>query len=238
MPTTPIAGRLASLDWQAIAHALDENGHATTPPLLTPAECRALVRIFRDDSRFRSRVDMARYRFGVGEYKYFAEPLPPIVSALRTQLYRRLAPIANRWADALGADERFPPDLSGYLARCAAGGQARPTPLLLHYDAGGYNCLHQDVYGSLMFPLQFTCVLSRVGEDYTGGEILLVEQRPRAQSRGQAVVLTQGAAVIFPSRHRPVTGGRGHYRVTVRHGVSRIQSGERMSLGIIFHNAE
>ena len=238
MPTSPIAARLARLDWQAIEHALDEHGHATTPPLLTPTECNALVRTFRDDSRFRSKVDMARYRFGVGEYKYFADPLPPVVSALRTHLYRRLAPIANRWVEALGADEHFPPDLSGYLARCAAGGQARPTPLLLHYGAGGYNCLHQDVYGSLMFPLQFTCVLSRVGKDYTGGEILLVEQRPRAQSRGQAVVLAQGAAVIFPSRHRPVAGGRGHYRATVRHGVSRIRSGERMSLGIIFHNAE
>jgi len=238
MPPTPIAGRLAKLDWQAIQHALDEHGHATTPPLLTPSECSALVRTFRDDSRFRSRVDMARYRFGVGEYKYFAEPLPPIVSALRTHLYRRLAPIANRWVETLGGDDHFPPDLSAYLARCAAGGQARPTPLLLHYGPGGYNCLHQDVYGSLMFPLQFTCVLSRVGEDYTGGEILLVEQRPRAQSRGQAVVLAQGAAVIFPSRHRPVPGGRGHYRVTVRHGVSQIRSGERMSLGIIFHNAE
>ena len=181
---------------------------------------------------------MARYRFGVGEYKYFAEPLPPIVAALRTHLYRRLAPIATRWAEALGAAERYPADLPGYLARCAAAGQVRPTPLLLHYGAGGYNCLHQDVYGALMFPLQFTCVLSRVGEDYTGGEILLVEQRPRAQSRGQVVVLERGAAVIFPSRHRPVAGGRGHYRATVRHGVSRLHSGERLSLGIIFHNAE
>jgi len=235
---TSIAIRVARLDWQAIELALDERGHATTPPLLAPAECTALARLFRDDRRFRSRIDMARYRFGVGEYKYFAEPLPPIVAALRTHLYRRLAPIANRWAEALGAAERYPADLPGYLARCAAAGQVRPTPLLLHYGAGGYNCLHQDVYGALMFPLQFTCALSRVGEDYTGGEILLVEQRPRAQSRGQVVVLERGAAVIFPSRHRPVAGGRGHYRATVRHGVSRLHSGERLSLGIIFHIAE
>jgi hypothetical protein len=180
---------------------------------------------------------MGRYRFGVGEYRYFGAPLPPLVAALRAGLYRRLAPIANRWMERLGESERFPPRLAQYLARCRASGQRRPTPLVLRYTAGGYNCLHQDLYGALAFPLQFTCVLSQVGEDYTGGEILLVEQRPRAQSRGQAVVLGRGDAVIFPNRHRPVAGARGWYRATVRHGVSRIRSGERMSLGIIFHDA-
>ncbi|HJQ82783.1 MAG TPA: 2OG-Fe(II) oxygenase [Candidatus Binatia bacterium] len=180
---------------------------------------------------------MARYRFGVGEYKYFAAPLPAAVAALRTHVYRRLAPIANRWMTALGAADRYPPDLAAYLARCAAAGQERPTPLLLHYRAGGYNCLHQDLYGALAFPLQLTCVLSQVGEDFRGGELLLVEQRPRAQSRGDAIVLQRGEAVIFPTRHRPVRGVRGVYRATVRHGVSRLHAGERTSLGIIFHDA-
>jgi hypothetical protein len=194
--------------------------------------------MFADDGRFRSRIDMARYRFGVGEYKYFAEPLPRTVAALRAHAYRRLAPIANRWAETLGLRERYPPDLDGYLARCAASGQRRPTPLLLRYAAGGYNCLHQDLYGALAFPLQLTCVLSQHGADYTGGEILLVEQRPRAQSRGDVVTLARGEAVIFPNRHRPVAGARGVHRVTVRHGVSRVHAGERTSLGVIFHDAE
>ena len=182
---------------------------------------------------------MARLRFGVGEYKYFAAPLPPLVAALRVDLYRHLAPIANRWMEAMGVvAERFPPALGAYLARCAAHGQTRPTPLLLRYTAGGYNCLHQDLYGALAFPLQVTCVLSRRGADYAGGEILLVEQRPRAQSRGEVIVLERGEAVIFPNRHRPVAGARGTYRVTVRHGVSRVTAGERVSLGVIFHDAE
>jgi hypothetical protein len=181
---------------------------------------------------------MARYRFGVGEYKYFAEPLPRAVAALRTHVYRRLAPIANRWTRALGLPDRYPPDLEEYLASCAGRGQSRPTPLLLHYTAGGYNCLHQDLYGALSFPLQLTCVLSQAGTDYTGGEILLVEQRPRAQSRAEVITLDRGEAVIFPNRYRPIAGTRGTYRATVRHGVSRIRSGERTSLGVIFHNAE
>ena len=181
---------------------------------------------------------MAHYRFGVGEYKYFAAPLPEPVAALRTALYRRLAPVANRWMEALGSPERYPADLGSYLARCAAHGQTRPTPLLLHYTAGGYNCLHQDLYGALAFPLQVTCVLSQVDTDYTGGEILLVEQRPRAQSRGEVIVLARGEAVVFPNRHRPVKGARGWLRTAVRHGVSRLRSGERLSLGIIFHDAE
>jgi len=232
-----IKDRLAGLDWEAIEHALDERGYATTPTLLSREECAELVGLFGDERRFRSRIDMARYRFGIGEYKYFAEPLPRAVAALRMHCYRHLAPLANRWMEALGVPERYPPDLARYLARCAEHGQKRPTPLLLHYTAGGYNCLHQDLYGSLAFPLQLTCVLSQRGEDYTGGEILLVEQRPRAQSRGEVVVLERGEAVIFPTRERPVAGARSSYRATMRHGVSRVHSGERLSLGVIFHNA-
>ena len=237
MPAS-IPARIARLDWPAIEAALDEQGYATTRPLLEADECAALGGLFTDERRFRSRIDMARYRFGVGEYKYFAAPLPEPVAALRTALFRRLAPVANRWMEALGSAERYPADHATYLARCAAHGQTRPTPLLLRYTAGGYNCLHQDLYGVLAFPLQVTCVLSQVDADYTGGEILLVEQRPRAQSRGEAVVLARGEAVIFPNRLRPVRGARGWFRTTVRHGVSRIRSGERLSLGLIFHDAE
>jgi len=238
IPRPSIKERVARLDWPAIARSLDEHGHATTPRLLDADECAALVRLYADERRFRSRIDMARYRFGEGEYKYFARPLPPLVEALRVHLYRRLAPIANGWMEALGADDRYPAELSSYLARCAARGQRRPTPLLLHYTAGGYNCLHQDLYGELAFPLQFTCVLSEAGVDYTGGELMLVEQRPRAQSRGDVITLARGEAVIFPTRYRPVAGTRGHYRASMRHGVSRLRSGERMSLGVIFHDAK
>jgi uncharacterized protein len=233
----PISERLARLDWRRIAESLDERGWATTPPLLGPAECSALIALWADERRFRTRVDMARYRFGEGEYRYFAAPLPPLVAALRRHLYGRLAPIANRWMETLGEADRYPPALAEFLARCAAHGQTRPTPLLLHYTAGGYNCLHQDLYGAVAFPLQLTCVLSRRGVDYNGGELLLVEQRPRAQSRGEVIVLERGEAVIFPTRHRPVAGARGHYRATVRHGVSRVTAGERMSRGVIFHDA-
>ena len=182
---------------------------------------------------------MARYRFGLGEYKYFAEPLPPLVAALRAEAYPRLAPIANRWDSALGGrGKAYPEDLERFLAVCAEHGQTKPTPLLLQYGPGGYNCLHQDLYGALAFPLQLTCVLSQRGTDYTGGESLLVEQRPRAQSRGDVIVLEQGEALIFTTRHRPVRGARGCYRATLRHGVSRVLSGRRYSLGVIFHNAE
>ena len=181
---------------------------------------------------------MARFRFGEGEYRYFAAPLPRSVAALRAHLYEHLAPVANRWKEALGEEERFPPGLRAYLARCAASGQTRPTPLLLRYTAGGYNCLHQDLYGALAFPLQVTCLLGRRGADYAGGEFLIVEQRPRAQSRAEVIVLERGEAVIFPNRHRPVAGARGAYRATVRHGVARVTGGERLSLGIIFHDAE
>jgi len=233
-----VAARVAALDWDAIGRALDDIGHACTPPLLGAAECEALIEMFGEDRRFRSTVDMGRYRFGEGQYRYFAEPLPPLVAELRTSLFPRLAPIANRWATALGAAERYPNDLAGWLATCAAKGQERPTPLLLRYVAGGYNCLHQDLYGALAFPLQVTIALSRPGADYDGGEFLLVEQRPRAQSRGEAIVLERGTAIVFPNRHRPVAGARGAYRVSVRHGVSRVRGGERLALGIIFHDAE
>jgi hypothetical protein len=232
-----IAARLARLDWEALGRALDEQGYATTPSLVTAEEAGALLRLFADDRRFRSTIDMARYRFGVGRYRYFARPLPPVVAALRTHAYRHLAPVANRWMEALGLADRFPPELPAFLARCATRGQRKPTPLLLRYTAGGYNCLHQDLYGALAFPLQMTCLLSRPEADFTGGEILLVEQRPRAQSRGEVVVLRRGEAVIFPTRDRPVKGVRGYHRARMRHGVSRIRSGERVSLGVIFHDA-
>src|SRR5215470_17885854 len=223
--------RLAELDWDAIGRSLDEWGWCTTPPLLTPEECGALIALYGDDRRFRSRIDMARYRFGVGEYKYFSEPLPPVVAALREHAYPRLVPIANRWAAALDSGgRRYPGTLARFLAVCAEHGQRRPTPLLLRYAEGGYNCLHQDLYGEVAFPFQMTCVLSRRGADYTGGESVFVEQRPRAQSRGDAAVLEQGEALIFATRHRPVRGARGAYRVTLRHSVSRVRSGRRFSL--------
>ena len=232
-----IGARLARLDWEAIERSLWEWGWASTPPLLSAAECRQLARLYSDDRRFRSRVDMARHRFGLGEYKYFAHPLPPVVAALRADMYPRLVPIADRWEEALGHARQYPADLESFLEVCAARGQTKPTPLLLHYRAGGYNCLHQDLYGEVAFPLQVTCVLSRRGTDYAGGESLMVEQRPRAQSRGDAIVLEQGEAVIFATRDRPARGARGHHRVTLRHGVSRVHRGERFSLGVIFHDA-
>lgn len=229
--------RLDALDWGAIEPLLWESGFAKTPSILTPAECQEIIALYPDDGRFRSRIDMRRYRFGEGEYKYFAHPLPPIVSALREGLYERLAPVANAWEQALGSRRRYPPTLAGLLAVCARHGQTRPTPLLLHYEAGGYNCLHQDLYGEIAFPLQVTCFLSRRGVDYDGGEFLLVESRPRAQSVGHAVVTEQGEAVIFTTRTRPARGARGFYRTTMRHGVSRLTRGTRYALGVIFHDA-
>ena len=230
--------RLAALDWKAIEQSLWDFGYAKMPPLLTPAECAALILLYGDESRFRSRVDMARYRFGVGDYQYFAHPLPPIVTAVRSQVYERLAPIANGWEASLGTSLRFPPTLAEFQRRCALHGQTKPTPLLLHYEAGGYNCLHQDLYGDIAFPLQLTGFLSRRGADYTGGEFLLLEQRPRAQSRAEVIPTEQGEVVIFTTRYRPVRGARGPSRVTMRHGVSRITTGTRYTLGIIFHDAK
>jgi hypothetical protein len=234
---TDIGARLAALDWSAIERSLWQWGHAKTPPVLTPDECAELAALYDDDARFRSRVDMARYRFGVGEYKYFAAPLPPLVEALRERAYPPLAAIANQWQAALGDPDLFPPDLGALLRRCRKHGQTKPTPLLLRYEAGGYNCLHQDLYGDVVFPLQLTCFLSRRGGDYEGGDFLLVEQRPRAQSRGEAIATEQGEILIFTTRHRPVEGARGVYRAAMRHGVSRLTRGRRYTLGVIFHDA-
>lgn len=224
------------LDWAATEQRLDGDGVATTPPLLTPEQCAEVTAMFDDDAHFRSTVVMARHAFGEGSYRYFADPLPPLVQALRELLYPPIAAIANRWATRLG-EHAFPTDLDGLLAECAAHGQHRPTPLVLRYGPGGYNCLHQDVYGDLTFPLQFLVMLSRPDEDFTGGESVFVEQRPRQQSRPVVLRPQQGEAVIFPVRHRPKRGSRGDHRVQLRHGVSAVHSGNRHVLGIIFHNA-
>jgi len=227
---------LHRLDWSALQEQLDAGGVATTPPLLSPQQCSSVVAMFDEDERFRSTVVMARHAFGEGSYRYFADPLPPLVQTLREQLYPPLATIANRWAERLG-ERTFPTTLDDLLAECAALGQHRPTPLVLRYGPGGYNCLHQDVYGDLTFPLQFLVMLSRPDEDFTGGESVFVEQRPRQQSRPVVVRPRQGEAVIFPVRNRPKVGSRGYHRVQMRHGVSAVHSGERHVLGIIFHNA-
>ena len=236
--TPSVETRLQRIDWKAVAQALSDRGWATTPPLLSAAECEELTAVYPDEGRFRSRIDMARFRFGEGEYKYFADPLPPVVLALRRHAYPHLAAIADGWSAVLGGKAGYPPDLAGFLAVCARHGQTKPTPLLLRYEAGGYNCLHQDLYGEVAFPLQMTCLLSRPGADFTGGEFLLVEQRPRAQSRGEVVPLQRGQIVIFATRDRPARGARGAYRVSLRHGVSRVTSGERYTLGVIFHDAK
>jgi uncharacterized protein len=233
-----VAERVQSLDWRRVAAELDERGAALLPALLEPAECATLAHAYDDEARFRSRVVMARHGFGRGEYKYFSYPLPDLVQALRSALYPRLAPIANRWNAALGAAVRYPETLAGFLARCHGAGQTRPTPLLLSYAAGDYNCLHQDLYGEHVFPLQATVLLSAPGRDFAGGEFVLTEQRPRMQSRVEVVPLAQGDAVLFAVNHRPVQGTRGPYRVTLRHGVSRVASGHRRTLGVIFHDAQ
>jgi hypothetical protein len=233
----PLAQRVAGLDWPRIEADLDAQGYATTGPLLTAEECRALAGLYPEDGPFRSRIVMARHGFGRGEYKYFAYPLPAEVAALRTVAYPYLAPIANRWAESMGQPVRYPETLGAFLARCHAAGQQRPTPLLLRYGAGDYNCLHQDLYGELAFPLQLALLLNEPGRDFAGGEFVLVEQRPRQQSRPEVVPLRQGEAVIFATSHRPTQGTRGPYRVTMRHGVSRVRAGSRHALGIIFHDA-
>ena len=231
------AERLAALDWEALERSLWQRGYALTPPVLTADECAELIAMYGDRSRFRSRVEMERFRFGVGDYQYFADPLPPLVQDLRIHAYPPLAAIANRWEAALGAPARHPRTLDGLKALCKRHGQTKPTPLLLHYEAGGYNCLHQDVYGDVVFPLQLTCFLSRPHVDYEGGQFLLVEQRPRAQSRGEAITPRQGEILVFATRHRPIEGGRGWYRAALRHGVSTIERGTRYTLGVIFHDA-
>jgi uncharacterized protein len=234
--TGSIAARLDRLPWPALEQDLLDRGYAHVPSVLTAAECRSLVALYPDERRFRNRVDMARHRFGEGDYKYFRRPLPPIVEELRRRAYPRLAAIANRWMAALGDETRYPTDLEAFLERCVRAGQTEPTPLLLHYEAAGYNCLHQDLYGEVAFPLQLTAFLSSPTE-YTGGEFLLVENRPRAQSVGHAITTGRGDFVVFPTRFRPAASRNGYYRCAVRHGVSRVRTGRRYTLGIIFHDA-
>ena len=232
-----VTDRLTALDWAQLDAELDADGWALAKTLLTAAECSSLSDLYAREDAFRSRVVMARHGFGQGEYKYFSYPLPAIVEQVRTALYPPLSRVANRWNEAMGIAVRFPEDHAAFLKRCHDAGQTRPTPLLLTYQAGDYNCLHQDVYGEHLFPLQVAFLLSAPGRDFTGGEFVLTEQRPRMQSRVHVVPLGQGDAVIFPVRHRPVHGTRGHYRVTMRHGVSRIREGHRRTLGVIFHDA-
>jgi hypothetical protein len=231
------ADRVVGVDWNATAAALDERGFAVLEKLLTPGECRAVSALYPDESRFRSRVVMSRHGFGKGEYKYFSYPLPALIDGLRTALYPRLAPIANDWNRRMGIDLRYPLDHAAFLALCHAAGQRRPTPLLLQYGPGDCNCLHQDLYGALAFPMQVAVLLSEPGRDFTGGEFVLTEQRPRMQSRPEVVPLRQGDGVVFAVHHRPVAGTRGTYRVNLRHGVSRLRSGRRHALGVIFHDA-
>ncbi|GGC41361.1 prolyl 4-hydroxylase [Siccirubricoccus deserti] len=231
-----IETRIAGLDWPRITAELDGFGAAPLGCLLSPAECTKLAGLYQREEGFRSRVIMARHGFGRGEYKYFAA-LPPLVAGLRAALYPRLAPVADGWNQWLGEARRFPPELAGFTAECHAAGQAKPTPLLLRYGPGDYNCLHQDLYGPLVFPLQVAILLSEPGRDFSGGEFVLTEQRPRMQSRAEVVPLRQGEAVAFAVHHRPVQGSRGTYRVMLRHGVSRIRDGERFTLGVIFHDA-
>jgi uncharacterized protein len=230
--------RIDRVDWTTVSTSLDARGWATLESILDPDECRALAASYDDESRFRSHVIMARHGFGRGEYKYFASPLPPIVDALRRALYPRLAPLANGWNERLGIDVRYPDELDAFLRRCHAAGQTRPTPLLLQYAQDDYNCLHQDVYGEHVFPFQAVFLLADPKRDFTGGELVLTEQRPRMQSRVDVVPLTFGGAAIFAVSHRPVDGSRGTYRVNLRHGVSRIRSGRRHTLGVIFHDAK
>jgi len=232
-----LPARVRAVDWARVAAELDERGHARIPTLLDPPECRGLAALYPRDERFRSTVDMQQHRFGRGEYRYFARPLPPLVEALRRSLYPPLARVANAWQARLGDDVRYERSLAGFLRRCREAGQSRPTPLLLRYRTDGFNCLHRDLYGSVAFPLQVTVLLSQPGSDFSGGEFLLLEQRPRQQSQGEAIALHQGEAIVFPTRERPVAGARGVYRAQLRHGVSRLHRGERIALGIIFHDA-
>jgi uncharacterized protein len=232
-----LGARLAAIDWTRLAAELDADGAAVIERLVSPAACAALAGGYAAPDGFRSRVVMASHGFGRGEYKYFAYPLPALVGELRARLYPALAPIANRWSAALGLDVAFPDDHASFVARCHAAGQLRPTPLLLAYGEGDFNCLHQDLYGEHVFPLQVAVLLSEPGRDFTGGELVVTEQRPRMQSRVMVVPARQGDAVVLAVHHRPVQGTRGPYRVQLRHGVSRVRSGRRHTLGVIFHDA-
>ena len=232
-----IADRIRTVDWQRVSTELDAQGCAQIEGLLSAQECAALAALYPQEGMFRSRVVMARHGFGRGEYQYFSYPLPDLVAGLRTAIYPQLAPIANRWNMAMGIDVRYPARHADFIARCHEAGQLRPTPLLLEYGVGDYNCLHQDLYGEHVFPLQVAILLSEPGRDFSGGEFVLTEQRPRMQSRPEVVPLRQGDAVVFAVHHRPVQGARGVYRVNLRHGVSRLRTGHRHTLGIIFHDA-
>lgn len=232
-----LSERVAALDWQRIDNELDERGRGLTGPLLTRSECVSLIGAYANERAYRSRIVMARHNFGRGEYKYYDYPLPELVQTLRQTIYPRLVPVANRWCEAMRLDICYPKTLEGFLRRCHHAGQRRPTPLILRYTEGDYNCLHQDLYGELHFPLQLAVLLSRPSRDFSGGELILTEQRPRMQSRVQVIPLDQGEAVIFAVNQRPVRGTRGFYRVTLRHGVSELRTGERHTLGIIFHDA-
>src|SRR5262245_20650840 len=237
-PMSKAAAAVQGIDWARVGAELDEHGCATIGPLVAPQQCRSLSALYAEDARFRSRIVMARHGFGRGEYKYFAYPLPPLIEDLRTALYPPLAAIANRWNEQLGIAVHYPARHAEFLDRCHRAGQTKPTPLLLQYAAGDYNCLHQDLYGEHVFPLQVAVLLSEPGDDFSGGEFVLTEQRPRMQSRAEVVPLRQGEAVVFPVHHRPVRGMRGVYRVSMRHGVSRLRSGQRHTLGVIFHDAK
>ncbi|QBD74530.1 prolyl 4-hydroxylase subunit alpha [Ktedonosporobacter rubrisoli] len=236
--TTDIRQRIANYDWDAIGHTMDEQGYGLLSSALTAQECDELIALYADNSKFRTRIDMQRHRFGLGEYKYLAYPLPLIVQELREALYPHLAEIANHWAELLGENTRYPDTLADFLQYCHEHGQTRPTPLILQYQEGGYNSLHQDLYGEVAFPFQVVFLLSQRNEQYTGGESLLIEQRPRAQSIGRVITLERGSAMIFPTHHRPVAGTRGWYRANVRHGVSPVTGGMRYGMGIIFHDAK
>lgn len=233
-----VSSKIHSLSWDKIHQELDKAGYVKLPPLLNPEQCQEFMRLYEQEGLYRSTINMSRYRFGEGEYKYFDSPLPSLLQVLRTSFYPELAKAANRWLVLLGKEAFYPDTLSAFLEVCHKKGQNRPTPLILKYVEGGYNCLHQDLYGDVFFPFQVLITLSKRGEDYTGGESILVEQRPRAQSRGHVITLEQGEALIFPANHRPVEGKRGYYKNTVRHGVSTLFSGTRYGMGIIFHDAK
>ena len=238
MPALPLAQRCAAINWRGVAADLDAYGAAVICGLLDAGECTALTAGYAEEQLYRSRIVMARYGFGRGEYKYFDYPLPPLVATLRTDLYPALASIANDWYRRLRMAPEFPPNHAEFVARCHTAGQRRPTPLILRYAAGDFNCLHQDLYGEHVFPLQVAVLLSMPGTDFSGGEFVLTEQRPRQQSRVEVVALSQGDAVVFAVQQRPVNGTRGVHRVTLRHGVSRLRSGQRLTLGVIFHEAQ
>jgi hypothetical protein len=229
--------RVDRVEWSRVEHDLDAQGWARLPRLLSAPECRRLIDGYGDDHRYRATIDMERYRFGRGEYRYFGYPLPPLVQALREHFYGHLQPVARVWSQRLNRSRSFAPTLAGFLAACRAAAQPRPTPLLLRYGPGDFNCLHQDVYGDIAFPLQVLIVLSQLGRDYDGGEIVLVEARPRAQSRAFAIRLERGEGLVFTNRERPVRGTRGWYAAQMRHGISPLLRGERYVLGVIFHDA-